>query len=615
MTLLAQAAGYTDHELWWERQIEQRHNVVDLFAGILEAMTALRADARPPKEEEAQREAYMRQTIRAAQKEQFQRIAIVCGAWHAPVLTDPGPAKEDEETLKGLLQVKTTATWIPWTYSRLSSRSGYGAGMDAPGWYAHLWSARDQLTTRWVTRAAHLLREQGLDASSASVIEAVRLTDTLAAMRDLTQPGLAEHNEAILTVLCHGDMAPMQLIREQLEIGDKMGDVPGEAPTVPLQRDLENWQQRLRLKPSIEKTKLELDLRKENDRARSQLLHRLQLLSLPWGKQVAVRGKSGTFHEHWQLQWKVSFAVAIIEANVWGNTIASAATSYVIDAARKSKELPELTELLQHVILADLPDAIDQLLSILQERAAISTDVRHLMDALPPLARVARYSDVRQTRAERILPIIDGLFERSLIGLPGACFALDDDAAQAMLNSIDHVQDSVQLLDRPDQRQEWLQCLRSLAGHDNIHGLIRGRSCRLLLDQQALGEEEMRDLIQLALSPAVPVTQAAAWIEGVVRGSGLLLLHQDQLWHALDQWLSALNADTFIQLLPILRRAFANFQGPERRQMGEKVQQLHRSPQAATAHGTRHGEVEIDQEHAAHVLPILAQLLGVKNGN
>ncbi|GCE20599.1 DUF5682 family protein [Dictyobacter kobayashii] len=615
LTLLAQAAGYTDHELWWERQIEQRQNVVDLFEGILEAMTALRADARAPKAEEAQREAYMRQTIRAAQKENYQRIAVICGAWHAPVLTNPGPAQEDTELLKGLTQIKVTTTWIPWTYSRLSSRSGYGAGMEAPGWYAHLWTAPKQLTTRWITRAAHLLREHGLDASSASVIEAVRLTESLAAMRDLTQPGLAEHNEAIMTVLCHGDMAPMQLIRDQLEVGDKLGEVPKEAPAVPLQHDVEYWQQRLRLKPSTEKTKLELDLRKDTDRARSQLLHRLQLLSIPWGKQVRVSGKAGTFHEHWQLQWKVNFAVAIIEANIWGNTVATAATSYVTASASKQTELPALTELLQRVILAELPAATDQLLAILQERAALSTDVRHLMDALPPLARVARYGDVRQTRAERILPIIDGLFERSLIGLPGACFSLDDDAALAMLKSIDNVQDSIQLLDNPQQRQVWQERLKTLAERDNIHGLIRGRCCRLLLDQQALTEAEMQRLIQLALSPAVPLTQAAAWIEGVIRGSGLLILHQDDLWRALDQWLSVLSSDNFIQLLPILRRAFASFQAPERRHMGEKIKRLHQPVQNRVSTRGQNEQVALDYAHAAHVLPVLAQLMGVKNGN
>src|SRR5579859_4828172 len=133
LALLAQAAGYTDHELWWERQIEQRHNATGLFESILEAMSELRADTAPKDEQEAQREAHMRQMIRAAQKEGYQRIAVVCGAWHAPVLINPGPTKTDAEILKGLKRVKTEATWIPWTISRLTYRSGYGAGVNSHG--------------------------------------------------------------------------------------------------------------------------------------------------------------------------------------------------------------------------------------------------------------------------------------------------------------------------------------------------------------------------------------------------------------------------------------------------------------------------------------------------
>ncbi|HEV2460575.1 MAG TPA: DUF5682 family protein, partial [Ktedonobacterales bacterium] len=86
LALLAEAAGYSDHELWWERAIEQRRDATGLFDGILEAMTALRDDLTPRDAEEAQREAHMRQFIRAAEKEGFQRIAVVCGAWHAPAL-------------------------------------------------------------------------------------------------------------------------------------------------------------------------------------------------------------------------------------------------------------------------------------------------------------------------------------------------------------------------------------------------------------------------------------------------------------------------------------------------------------------------------------------------
>lgn len=616
LAMLAQAAGYTDHELWWEQQIEQRSDSRDLFEGILEAMTALRVDPTPKNEEEAQREAHMRQTIRAAQKEGFTRIAVVCGAWHAPVLSKLDSTRADAALLNGLKKVKVEATWIPWTNSRLSYRSGYGAGVTSPGWYEHLWTMPDRISIRWLTHAAHLLREEGLDASSASVIEAVRLGDSLAAMRDLPMPGMAELHEAIQTVLCGGNATPMALIREKLEIGEKLGEVPPETPAVPLQRDLEARQRRLRLKPTTAAETLELDLRNDTDRARSQLLHQLRLLGIEWGKlQRVASSKKGSFHEKWQTQWQVEFIVALIEANVWGNTLETAATSFVCHTADTEQELPPLTELLDKTILAELPGAIDYLLSCVQKRAAVSADVRHLMDALPPLARVARYGNVRETRTEQIMPVIDGLFERVVVGLPGACASLDDDAAQAMLESINHVQESVSLLNREDQQREWQKVLRQLIDRDSIHGLVRGRCCRLLLEQKILDEEELQRLARLALSPVTPAPHAASWVEGVLHGSGLQLLHLDGLWVALDSWLSELSEDVFVTLLPLLRRAFTGFHAPERQKMGEKVKHLRTRPQVGAKPGMK-TDIPLQRERADMVLPILAHILGVNvDGN
>jgi hypothetical protein len=47
--LLAEAAGYEDRELWWERQVEQRRDATDLFDAIIEAMAAMREDYEPPR--------------------------------------------------------------------------------------------------------------------------------------------------------------------------------------------------------------------------------------------------------------------------------------------------------------------------------------------------------------------------------------------------------------------------------------------------------------------------------------------------------------------------------------------------------------------------------------
>jgi len=605
---LARAAGYSDPDLWWERVIEQRRDASDVFAAISEAMSALREEAPEPERSEQMREAHMRQMIRAARREGFERIAVVCGAWHVPALAELGPVKPDTDLLKGMKKVKVEATWIPWTNSRLSYRSGYGAGVRSPGWHAHLWAAtNDDYAPGWVARAARLLRDEGLDAPSSNVIEAVRLAETLAALRDLASPGLDELNEAILTALCHGNIAPMQLIRDKLEIGDALGEVPPDAPAVPLQADLAAQQKRLRLKPSTEQRLLDLDLRNETDRERSRLLHRLRALYIEWGTREHASGK-GTFREAWKIQWKPELAVSVIDAARWGNTVESAAVGRLRSSADTAERLPQLTSLLNIAIYAALPEAVNHILHRIRDVSAVATDVRQMLDALPPLAQVARYGDVRETDREQVLPVIDAIFERAIVGLPVACASLDDDAAVSMAESIGRGHESVILLDRPEQRAEWQTALRGISEREGVHGLVRGWCCRLLLEEGVLDSAELSRLARLSLSPATPTSEAAAWIEGVTRGSGLALLHQDGLWLAIDGWLQELDGDLFTATLPLLRRAFSGFSGPERRAMGEKARTLG-SPSQATSDGD--GLEQLDTERADLVLPVLSQILGV----
>ena len=116
-----------------------------------------------------------------------------------------------------------------------------------------------------MAHVARLLRSERLDASTAQVIDAVRLSETLTALRDYHVPGLPEMNEAAQAVICFGRPEPMRLIAQKLIIGEVMGEVPDETPTVPLQQDLQAQQKRLRLKVEPTPRRSELDLRKPND--------------------------------------------------------------------------------------------------------------------------------------------------------------------------------------------------------------------------------------------------------------------------------------------------------------------------------------------------------------
>ena len=148
LAVLAEAAGYDDPERWWEdvdrapRAAARRRTALAPFAALGEAMGALRETyGHGGHDRDLVREAYMRLQLRAAQREFGDGVAVVCGAWHVPALRQRTTVAADRALLKGLPKVKADMTWVPWTHRRLARRSGYGAGIDSPGWYGHL-SAR-----------------------------------------------------------------------------------------------------------------------------------------------------------------------------------------------------------------------------------------------------------------------------------------------------------------------------------------------------------------------------------------------------------------------------------------------------------------------------------------
>jgi hypothetical protein len=607
--VLAQAAGFADFERWWESLVEARGDDFDVFAAVNEAMRAVRADALAPVGREAQREAFMRQGIRAALKEGFARVAVVCGAWHAPALdVSLFPVKADAALLRGLPKAKVTLTWVPWTHGRLSVASGYGAGVRSPGYYEHLFTSRGAVAERWFARVARLLRAERLEASSASVIEATRLANALAALRGRALPGLEELNEAALSVFGWDGDLPLRLIEKRLVVGEALGAVPDGVPTVPLARDVARQQKSLRLKVLPERLDLELDLRSDNDLARSVLFHRLNLLGVPWA-QARGSGGLGTFREGWQLRWRPEFSVRLVEASRLGQTVRDAATASALEAARGAGTLTALTALLEVLRLADLPGALPVTLAALDERSALGADVPDVLRALPPLARLARYGDVRGRGAAvaggaEVAPLetFRALLTRAAVGLPLAGVGLGDEAAAGLRDAVRGADAAVRLLDDPDVTAEWRAALRRTADRADAHPLLLGDALRRLRDAGVLDAGQVEVRLGLALSDPSPLA-VTAWLDGFLGDTGALLVHDAGLLALVDGWLSALDAEVFQSVLPLLRRVFARFEAPERRAIGEALR--------GGTPASRLAPVTVDDARAARVVPVVLSLLGV----
>lgn len=607
LSYLATLAGYTDSERWWEVLFEQANNETTVFALVLEMMTALREELnRAETTETLLREAYMRNAIRKAAGN-FKNIAIVCGAWHAPVLKDWEKIKKtaDDKLLKTLPKIKTEATWIPWSYERLAFQSGYSAGVISPAWYELLFKNRAEATTIWMSQAAQYFRKQQYDTSSADVIEAIRLADTLASLRGHSIAGMDELREAALTVICRGELRLLEVIENQLLIGDKIGKVPDKL-AAPLQKDLEKQVKFTRLTSAFnttEKVEKTLDLRKDTNLAASQLLHRLRILDIPWGNlQAASHLQRGSFKEVWELKWRLEFALQLIEAGMWGSTVYEAATHFVLQKAKEKTNLTALAILAEEVLQADLQDAVEPLLQQLQNAAALSTDVQYLMDALEPLVRILRYGNVRKTNATAVEKVVHQLIPRICIGLPGAVSQIEDDLAEVFLKNIWNTNQALSLLNREEHTALWLQSLVQLVQQPGTHELLRGVGTRLLFDKNIFNVTITSSLLQYALSSVSTPVAAAQWLEGFLQGSGLLLIHHQALWLVLNDWVSQLSKDHFENILPLLRRAFGDFTNSERQKILQKAA-------AQPAKSILTEQPDFDLERAERVLPTIQLLL------
>ena len=552
----------------------------------------------------------MRKIIRQAEKEMFQTIAVICGAWHVPALTNMPKQKDDTDLLKGLETVKTEFTWVPWTYNRLSYHSGYGAGIDSPGWYEHIWNFPKDNGTRWMAKVAKLFRTKNMDTSVAHVIEAVRLAESLASLRNLSRPGLEEMNEACLAVLCNGEPILLNLIHKELIVSDKIGLVPTDIPKPPLQTDIEKQQKRLRLPPTADFKDYTLDLRKETDLERSVFLHRLQLLKIKWGYRSDTSGK-GTFKEQWRLQWDPAFSIDIIEKGNLGNTVEEASYQYISEKIKQAKNIAEVCILLEETIPAEIPKAVYELVDQINNLAALTSDTIQLMEVIPSLTRVSRYGNVRKTDADLVTSITVSMMVRICVSLPAATMNVDEEAAGHLIELMFKLNDSVNLLQEQETISRWQETLSLISSSKNSSPVIAGYSARLLVDYKLLGGESLIKIFDFAMSSAAPAASAAAWLEGFLKGSGTLLLLDDMLWSVVSNWVSGLEEKTFTEVLPLLRRTFSHFSNTERRKLGEKVK--------AGSDGSmvvkRQRDDHFNEEKALLGIPIVLQLLGIPKTN
>lgn len=589
---LAELSEETDQESYWERNFEHTLIPGAYHAGAAEYGRQLRAlawDGRRDRAENEVREAFMKRKIADALAEGIpeDKIVVVTGAYHVAGLETCAPMTDEERD--ALPRIPCKNTLMPYSYYRLSVRSGYGAGNKAPAYFGLLWKALNEgdpeaASYAYLTRIAAFQRKYGNMSSSAEVIEAVRLANTLAEMKGGGAPTLRDLRDSATTCMGHGQFSEIALACADAEIGTRIGSLPPGISRTSIQEDFYRMLSDLRLEKykTLEAQTLELDLR-ENTRVKSEkaafldlersfFLHRLCALGIHFATHVPSRQEKATWAEEWRLQWTPEAEIEIVEAALKGDTVELAAAFSFHERLESAATIADTAVLLQEACLCGMPETVGSATRTLQGLAINAASVAEIAKTGYHLSAVIRFGSIRRLNPAPLEPLLNQLFLRACLLLPGACVC-NNTAVGEIIEGMRLLNDTAVNHDFLDSEQ-WLETLSEISSRDDLNTKASGYAAAILLERSRMDNALLAAEVRRRLSPGIPADLGAGWFEGLAMKNRYALITRLSLWEQLAEYIDTLDDDEFKRALVFLRRAFESFTAHERCQVAENLGEI-----------------------------------------
>ncbi|MBK8485256.1 MAG: hypothetical protein IPL31_13185 [Saprospiraceae bacterium] len=569
---LAKQAGYKDSERWWEIHFEQWTDHDKLFDFIQNLMGELRHKSLGLDDSETLiREQFMRIQLRKLIQKKFKKIAVICGAWHGPLLIEEELKRTEEETLKSLKTTNIKTCIIPWTYKNMSLENGYSAGIQSPIWHEALFNNAQNASSEFLVKAIHYLRKEGIDLSPASAMDAEMLATNLALIRNLPFPGLEELLESANCVFGKGSLKNSATIREHILCGEVTGKIEIGKQSLPFIICFHEALRKLRLTrfwKDGHQEHLDLDLRKENHLLISQFLHFTQLVELNWVNTKVIEVNAlGNFHENWWFHWRPELEIQLIQIALCGNSLREAALKYLIRKLNGPIEFYKIGQFLDSALKSGFHEVLPLLKTKIENIILQNADVIQLSTMIRPLLSGMDYGAIHQTDLDFIKSVLETLISKIVIAFPEAVHFVDAKRSKMLLEVLFVIQLYFDKFKQHDLASFWKEQLAHIISDDLAHPLIKGKIWNLMLERKWTGMDEFIHAFDLQFSLHSEIPQAAQWFEGFLYNqSAFYLMHPDIL-RSLDFWIQSLDEIHFNEYLPLLRRTLDSITPGERQRI------------------------------------------------
>jgi hypothetical protein len=590
----AEAAGEADHDSYWERHFEHNLQYDSYRLAAFELGKSLRAITKDKPDYQAFnliREAYMRERIRQAIEAGYkaEEIVVVCGAFHSSVLSLADDFLTEQE-LDQLPSLETKLTLMPYSYFRLSSQSGYGAGNPAPAYFEMMWNCflekkKDELAHHYLANIANQMRINGNFSSSAQVIEGVRLANGLASLHQGSMPSLTDLKDAAITCLAEGEHASISEAMARIEIGTKIGELPEGVSQTSIQENFYYELKRLKLddyRSSVAKT-LDLDLRENRrvkseeaaflDLSRSRFLHQLKNLGICFVRQAKASSSQAIWKEIWDLQWSPEAEIQLVELNLKGETLPIAIAFEFKYRLENNPDIESIALVIKEAGLCGMQESMEQARIALQEYSVESGSFEALANVAYDLHSTIQYGGLRKYNTSSLTPLLTQIFFRSCLLIIDAANC-NQEAALGLVNAIDLINKiSLEYDDLLDD-DLWLEKLKELAERDDRNPKVSGFACCILMERNLLNNDDLAREVSRRLSPGIEPDLGAGWFEGLAMRNRYVLISRLELWLQLDEYLKSLTNDEFLRALIFLRRSFSTFSPQDKQSICENLGEL-----------------------------------------
>lgn len=583
----------------WDHMFELPMALEELDQRLTAYFKQLRASD-PAGRDEA-REAHMAQCIRWALAQDAGPVVAVCGGWHKPALEAaasegdaswPEPVPAEEGSRHG-------SFLVPYSFRRLDSFVGYQSGMPSPAWYQILWESGPQAASDAMLEVAvKRLRKKKQQVSPADVIAVQLLAEGLQRLRG--------HEAMTRTDLLDGLAGA--LVKEALEVplpwtgrgtlragvdprlveivaafsGERKGTLHPDTPRPPLIEDVRNTLAQLELEAP---TDAELQLDTDEGRAKSRVLHRLRVLSVPgfervrgpqWATDAEVR-------ELWKIRERFETESSLIEAGAYGATLEAAAAAKLEEAMLAAEgSLEALTNLIGEATFIGIESLASRILDQVAEAVGKERSLPVLGKSLGKLLSLWRDDTLLgAARSAHVLRIVEAAFQRGLWlaeSIQGPSAPVDAgrlDAFIAIRDTliVDQTPDQTQL--DVDENEAWDVMSRISLSRDAPPGM-RGAALGLLWStgyygDAAAAEVAAREALMRSSHPAI----LGDFLAGLFALAREEAVATEGLIASVDATLASMEDHEFVHGLPSLRLGFEYFPPREREALARRILGLH----------------------------------------